>query len=297
MADAILNELLEDAVTRCAEFSEQSLELRAAVDELTGRAEDLERSVASRTDEVVRQLQTLAERLEAAEGALASASDQAKAGLDGLASRSSEVQGDVDGLLARTHAAVEELAARRLALAQSLEDEVEGAGEEVERFAARVRETADALDAGLEEAQAGLQRFGEAVDAAREDWTARREALESALADLEERAAEQVRTYVETVDGTLQSQTDALASVANDGLVAPHQQATAALDGLVESTVASLSAGADPLQDALRALAEVCREQQDALGSHTEGILRQVEDTMGLLERVAPAVQSADRLG
>jgi ABC-type transporter Mla subunit MlaD len=296
MSDAILNPLLEDAVTRCAEFSEQSLELRAAVDELTGRAEDLERNVVSRTDEVLRHLQSLAERLAAAEDALSSASEQAEAGLAGVATRASEVQGDAEAVLTRTHAAIEALSARRQALTEALEDEVAGAGEEVETFAAQAAAVGEALDAGLEEAQEGIQRFGDAVEAARQDWMGRRDALETALADLEERAADQVKAYVETVDELLQSQGTVLSAVANQGLVAPHQAATAALDGLVEGAVATIGSAGDPLQEALRALAEVCREQQEALGTQAEGILKQVEQTVGLLEQVAPVIQSTDRL-
>ncbi|MET0555199.1 MAG: hypothetical protein ABW221_19310 [Vicinamibacteria bacterium] len=296
MGDAILNPLLEDAVTRCTEFSEQSLELRAAVDELTGRAEDLEKNVVSRTDEVLRHLQSLAERLTAAEGALSSASDQAKAGMDALATRASEVRGDAEGLLTRTRTAIEELSARRQALAEALEDEAAGAGEEVETFAAQAAAVEAALDAGLEEAQEDIQRFGDAVEAARQDWAGRREALETALADLEERAADQVKAYVETVDELLQSQGAVLSAVANQGLVVPHQAATAALDELVEGAVATIESGGDPLQEALRALAEVCREQQEALGTQAEAILKQVEQTIGLLEQVAPVIQSTDRL-
>ena len=41
---------------------------------------------------------------------------------------------------------------------------------------------------------------------------------------------------------------------------------------------------------------EVCRDQQEALGQQADEILKQVEQTVGVLERVTPVVQSTDRL-
>jgi ABC-type transporter Mla subunit MlaD len=296
MSEAILNQLFEDAITRCTEFSEQSLELRAAVDELGGRAQELEGNVSSRTEDVLKHLQSLAERLEAAQDALSTAGDQAKAGLDALASRAGEVKSDAESLLSRIHAGIEELGARRQELADALESEVEGAGEEVEKFAEQADAVESALDAALDQAQATIERFGDAIEAAREEWVARRESVETALADLEERAAAQVREYVETVDEVLQSQGTVLSTLVNEGLVAPHQSAMEALEGLVKGAADGIKSDAEPLVQALRALGEVCRDQQEALGQQADEILKQVEQTVGVLERVTPVVQSTDRL-
>jgi chromosome segregation ATPase len=296
MSEAILNQLLEDAVTRCAEFSEQSLELRAAVDELGGRAQELEGNVSSRTEDVLKHLQSLAERLDAAQDALSTAGDQAKAGLDALASRAGEVKGDAETLLSRIHAGIEELSARRQALAEALESEVEGAGEEVEKFAEQAEAVESALDAALDQAQATIERFGDAIEAAREEWVARRESVETALADLEERAQAEVREYVETVDEVLQSQGSVLSAIVNEGLVGPHQSAIEALDAVVKGAADGMKSDAEPLVQALRALAEVCADQQEALGGQADEILKQVEQTVGVLERVTPVVQSTDRL-
>jgi chromosome segregation ATPase len=299
MADAIINERLEEAVTRCGELNDEMAETSAAVDAVIEHADELSGKIASEGDDAHRAFEEVASKLEQVEEQLEAAGTEARSKLEALGTAAEETKGKVGELLAKVHAEIEELQARETDLAGQLEGELEQTGTAAADMGEAVGTLQEHIGTHLEEAAAAVDEFGQAILAARNEWEEQKNALLDAVADLDESAAEQATACVAAVEALMEAQRVALVDdLANQSLLEAHNRAVAAVGAKLEEEVPQKVMDAlGPLRDAMSALGEMCDESGEGLEERSQQVLAKVQEAIGLMEQLVPRFESANRLG
>jgi ABC-type transporter Mla subunit MlaD len=297
---AELNEALEEAVHHCEELSQQVESANDVLDALADRAEDLTATVERETEEARDQMQDLAARLEEGEQALEAAGAEARSRFEGLATEAAHVKDDVAEMLSQVKQALESLGERQDELGEQLQSRTDEASQHVQDVAGPTGDAQEAIAERLARAGEALASFRESLESAREEWSERRASLLGALAGLEERARAQADAYAAEIEELLDNQrTDVLVQhLANDLLIARHNQSIAALGESFERKAPERSAQAQEiLSAALAALAQLATQEQTDTGAAATGIQERAARVADLVARIGPALQAAGALG
>lgn len=300
MAEAQLNELFEEAIGRCEELSDDAQAAGDAIEEMVDSAEDLADRLVSEAEEARQALQRLKSGLEQGEEGIEAAVDGAKSGLDGLASRAGEVQSAVGDAIARVKDGLAGLEALREELRGRLEQHGQDSAEDVEQLGQRVSQLQEQISTRLEEASQAVQELTEAVGTAREQWAERRDALMEAIDGLEKGSREATEKYAAEIEDILDSQrVEVLVrTLANEMLIGKHNEAIDALGQRFEEEVpGGLPDRLQPLAAALAELKDLCAQHQTALQQRAEDVRGRVDNAAEALQRIAPALESAQQVG
>lgn len=300
MAEAQLNELFEEAIGRCEELSDQADGAADSVEEMVDGAEELADRFASEAEETRRALQQLTTGLEHAEGTLAAAVDGAKSGLDGLVTHSAEVQSAVTDGLGRVKDGLGELDALREELRGRLEQRGQDAAADVEALGQKVAALQEALATRLEEASEAIQELSDAVTSAQEDWAGKRDALMEAIDGLEKDSRQATGKYAAEIADILDNQrVDVLVrTLANEMLIGSHNDAIEEVGQRIEEQIPDgLPDRLQPLAAAVAELKELCGQHKGALQQKAAEVRARVDKAAQSLERIAPALDSAQQVG
>ena len=297
--DSIINERLEEAVTRCGELNDEMGETSAAVEAVIEGADELSQKIDSEGGDAHRALAELAARLEQVEDRLEGAGESARGRLESLAAASEESRGAVERLLATVHAELDELRARETALGEGLGEHLDGAGSAATGMGEAIGALQERLAALVAQAADEVEAFGDAVLSARQEWDTRRRALMDALDALDEAAGEETAAATQAVEALLQSQREALVDdLANEGLLGSHNRALAAAGEAVEERLPETLADAmEPLRESMASLTELCGESRTDLDERRAQMMEKVEQALAFMERLVPAYVRTGRLG
>ena len=300
MAEAQLNELFEEAIGRCEELSDDAQTAADAIESMVDSAEQLADRVASEGQETQRALQQLSQGLEQAEEGVTGAIDGAKAGLDGLVSKASDVQSTVGEAVGRIKDALGELESLREELHGRLEQQGQDATEDVEQIAERLSTLQEGLSKRIEEASEAVKELSDAVTSAQEDWVEKRDALLEAIDGFEKDAQEATEKYATEIGDILDNQRIEVLvrKLANEMLIGKHNEAIEVLGQRFEEEVPdALPERLQPLAAAVTELKELCAQHQAALQEKAEEVRGRVDKAAAALERIAPALESAQQIG
>jgi len=299
MADAILNERLEEAVTRCGELNDEMAETTAAVEAVIAGAEELSQKVESEGDEAHQAFAEVTARLEQVEGQLEEAGADARSRLEALGDAAGETKGKVAELLAKVHAELEELQARQQEQSDGLEDQLEQSGTAATELGEAVGRLQERIGTHLEEAAEAVDEFGQAILAARNEWEDQKNALLDAVSELDDAAGERATACSAAVESLLQAQRAALVDeLANQSLLDAHNRAVETVGGKLEQEAPQkLTEALAPLRDAMTALGELCGESRDGLEERSQQVLSRVQEAIAVMERLVPGFEGTSRLG
>jgi chromosome segregation ATPase len=286
MADtAVINQLLQEAITRSVALAEQAQQTSGVVEELFHRAGSLAEALGEGGHAAHQRFQDLRAGLEAADDELEDRAMRARGGLEALPAKAAFVQGRVGDLLATIKHELSELKAKEDDLSVTLERQSEEAQADLEQLAGQTRKLQEVTEARLQEATEELESLHAAIAQAREDIHKAKGELLEAMDTLENAAREQVQRFVEGLGTTLTAHTTALFDLEHR-LKDAHNEAVVALrKKFAEEVVSRLSAAAAPLKESLDRLSALCAEEESAL----------IEECARLVERFDVAIASAGR--
>lgn len=297
--DSIINERLEEAVTRCGELNDEMAETTAAVEAVIDGAEELSQKIAGEGGDAHRALEELGARLAEVEDRMEAAGDGARGRLEGLAAAADESRGAVERLLETLHAELDELRARETALAESVGAHLDQSGAAATAMGEAVAALQERLAALVEQAADEVEAFGDAVLSARQEWDARRRALSDALDALDEAAGEETAAATRAVGALLESQRTALVEeLANDGLLGSHNRALAAAgEAFQQQLPGALADAMEPLRASMASLGELCGTSGEDLEERRAQVMAKVEEALAFMERLVPEYAATERLG
>lgn len=297
---AEMNELLEEAIERCGELSEDCTDAAANIDNLVERGGELADAIDSAGEETRQHLEDLTAKLDEAEDKLGEAGQEAKGSLDALVARAGELEGTVGELLEKVKSGLAELEAKEKEFDGRLEEQMDAAGEDVNQLGQRMSDLGETISKNLEAAGEAIQEFTDAVDTARQEWAEKKGLLLGAMDDVEDAVREQTGKYCEEIEELLDNErAEVLVQrLANEMLIAKHNAALDVLEQRFEQEPKDQAASAmEPLLDALQELERLCGEHEKALGEESAKIRDKVSEAVQIVEAVRPVLQSAERLG
>jgi ABC-type transporter Mla subunit MlaD len=293
---ALLNELLEEAVTRCLAFTEHSETMHEATDTCGNKVKALGDKVRDEAAEAHGLFADLAAKLREAEDHLGHADTKAGSELFALRQRVEAVESKVDALVSAVKSAASELHDSQTRIAHELEshdheidarfdnDQQKMHALEVD-MGQRLQTVHDALAAlqhSVEEAQHNLQTT----------TTHFFERLDHFTAD--------AHTHVQTLMEALRHQVDGAVQAfeaAGNEIVAEHNHVMDALrqefhehaPKEAETTFAEVKA-------AVEQLVGICHQKDGALAQAAGEISKQVQEVVDLTERLEPPLAEASRI-
>jgi DNA repair exonuclease SbcCD ATPase subunit len=226
--------------------------------------------------------------------------DGAKSGLDGLVTKAGEVQTAVGEAVTRIKEGLDALEALREELRGRLEQHGQEAADDVRALGERVSEVQEQLSTRIEEASQAVQELMSAVGTAREQWAERRDALMEAIAGLEKGSREATEKYAAEIEDILDNERIEVlvGALANEMLIGKHNEAIDALGRHFEEEVPDgFPDRLQPLGAAVAELKQLCAEHQAALHQRAEDVRGRVEKAAEALQRIAPALESAQQVG
>ena len=215
-------------------------------------------------------------------------------------SKASEVQSTVGEAVTRIKEALGELDALREELRGRLEQQSQDAGDDVEQLGERLSTLQEGLTTRIEEAAEAVKELTDAVTAAQEQWAERRDALMEAIDGLEKSSREATEKYASEIGDILDNQRiDVLVrTLANEMLIGKHNEAIDVLGQRFEEEVPdALPERLQPLAAAVAELKGLCAEHQSALQQKAEEVRGRVDKAAAALERITPALESAQQIG
>ncbi len=298
MAEVQINQLLDEAAGHCDLLSDKATETQGAVDDMVEKAEALSKRIEAELEDAQTALKGLEDKLNEAEDALEAATEGAKSGLEAVVTKAGEVEADVGELLTRVKSELDELEAKNTELEGQLAAQGDDVGEAFEGLAEQIGKLQETIGKEVEEATAAVQAFRDRLAEARDDWDAKKVEFITALDDLDEANHEQTALYADAVAKVLESQTDVLENLANEKLIASHNDAIEKMDdALVQETLDQVGATVASLQGAMEALATTCGEHESAVEGKSGQILEKIAEAVSLVERIRPILELASRLG
>jgi chromosome segregation ATPase len=287
----LLNELLEEAITRCAELTQGADTLHSTLQGLLQRAHDLDGTLASEAEDTHAVFQTVGARLEAAEDRLEEAVGTALGGMEDVRESAGTLRERVSALLETARAATAEMEAERERLAASLQQRTEEAAAAVQELTARVRQLEADAQADLEQAAAAVQEFRDAVEAARDTFETGKQGVVDALEGLEDYAREQTAAVIEAVNTGSQATSEMRVALANTMLKEHNQAVGVVLDRLADETSDHVEEALTPLAAALEELARLCADSEQPLRAPLDQALAKVQLALELAQRIRPVLE------
>ena len=261
----LLNQLLQEATDRCFELKDHATAAAEAVDGLRQKAVSARETLTEEGEEAQRALEEVVRVVEAAQGRLETASGNAQTNFEALAARAAEARDGVGQLLAQVKTSVTELEAREDDVSARLETAQSGVEQDYQALSQRVHELQAVADARLTEAASSITRFREAVDVARQEFGDAQTRFLQSVDQLEAAAWEETQACVAGVQTTLREAAESLVGMGNQILDAHNQAVVALRKKVAEEAVQKVVESLDPVSQAMAALGEDARTQDQAV--------------------------------
>jgi len=297
MAEALLNQLVEDAVSRCGEIADEAGEAASVVDQLGRHLEALKQRLTQEAAGTHRQFQELATRLEQLEGELESRREQAQAGLDALTESAEQARGAASEVLEKVRDGLDGLQSVREQLQATLDGRAQSTQEELNALGERIERTQSALQERLQAASAAIAGLREAVTGAGEELAGSKERMAAAMDSLQSDAKQEVEAYGAAVQEATSSMLQGLQDTANRMLRSHNQAVVALRKKFAEEAVERFEDAVEPLKATLVSLAELCAGEETALLDRSKEIMARAQQATALMEQVAPVLEHAAQLG
>ena len=233
---AVLNELLEEAITRCTDVTQQADTMREALQALTQRAHDLQAALASESESTHRAYQDAAARLQAAEAQMETVAGAALDGMQGLRGAAGVVRGRVSALLAAARQSAAAVEADKDRLAGQLESRTRVTVTALQELTARVAALQEEAHADLGQAAATIQAFRGATEEARAAFAAGQAQVMAALDGIDAFAREQTAAVKEAMNEGAQATSETIVALANLMLEAHNGAVAIVLDRVANET-------------------------------------------------------------
>lgn len=293
---AELNELLEEAATRCGALSDELSDTAAGVRAMADRATGLWDTASGRAEEARRRIRDLSTRLDAVEDGLEKARGEAVGHLDGLGARAVSVRDEVRGLLDQVRAGLDELETHRAEVQDDVDSRMQAAAEDFDQVSVRVRDVGQAVEARLQQGAQAIAELRAAVEAARAETLQRAQTWTEAADALEAAAQEQARRWTAALQGVLADQTTAMVDMANRMLTRHNEVMEELKQAFTADAATRLAATVEPLRERLERLGEVAESRRGDLSARAEESLQRVRAALPLLDELKAAFESSSRL-
>jgi ABC-type transporter Mla subunit MlaD len=292
----LINELLEEAISRALEVAKQADEAREAAADLLERAHALGGKVEADAEEAHGLFQDAVAKLDEAESRLEQASDRAEGPLDTLRSKVDEVQGKIDALVEAVKSGTSQLEERKTQIAGDLDEKVQAAQDELGEVSTKTDELQEDLDQRAEALSKAISDLGEALSAAGQGLEEARGRFNDSLEQLVNGAQTWVETYVDIVSASLQEATDTVVGCGNQ-MIAAHNTAVGILrTQFTEEAPKHVQDAMEPVKLALETLETLCGEQEGDLDQRAEAVLQKVREALRLAEAVQPVLAQSTRV-
>lgn len=284
MAD--LNELLEQATAQADGLAGEAARAQQSVDRVLRLAASVSDGIEAGGAEARRVLEVLSTRLLEGEQDLVRENGTALGALAGLRSAAAEVQGRVGRYLTLVHAQLAELRTEKDRVREQVQQQAEAAEGHVTRYAEHVKDVEVASRARLDAARQAVGSLRGLVEASRGAVYERREALGSALKQLEAAGRQRVEYMVQAYDALAATVQDQIGELQATLGTLTDQGIGGLARRLGRDTLESLRAAAEPLRDAIAELERFCEESRQGSGEQMDEITGHIEDVTGVLERL-----------
>ena len=292
----LLHELLEDAIARAGAFSGHAGEAIESVTALLDRFASLDKVLAFRGEEAHGRIQDLARRLQAAEDGIEASAHEAASRLDALEAPAADVRGRVAELVATIRSETSGLEALEAEVLDRVDGGIRSADEGFGALFDRLQGLHRKAQERSGDALSSIARFRHEVALAGSEFEADTGQLLAAMADLTGSVRTEARAYADHVAALLVSQTGLLVDMGNRMLTQHNETVVPLRRTLTEEAPAQLAAALQPVQEAVTALIDACRGHESALEGQAVEILQRVDDAVGIVARLTPLLQAAERL-
>jgi chromosome segregation ATPase len=296
MAMPLLNQLLEEAVTRCQELSQQAGETGDVADTVLDRSRQLGARVADEGRAALSRFQEVGRALEEAEDKLGAAEEAARRRLERVDARAEEARAEAAKLLDDVEGVRGELESARERTAADLEHQVEEAEERMAELARQIGELGQATQSQVAEALEDMTALGRTVAALRAALPEALLRLHGDLEGLEEAASQAVDQVLDAFEDSMQAHVDGFAELGQT-LAAEHNRSVQALvKAFTQDAVAELGDALEPLRRATAALEQLADSGGEAVVARTAEISAAVDVVGTLLGRIHPALAAVMQL-
>jgi len=289
----LLVELLEEATERANAFADEAREATESVGALIDRAGTVADSLAAEGEKAHGRFDRLAARLEGAEGELETAGRTARGQLDDLVGRAATVREEAEGLLSGINAEAEGLRTRKTEMLDLLDHQLASAGTDFASLSAQMDRIQAETEKGCAAAFKAVGDFRHAVALARDEFKLHRASVRDSMTEVRAAALDQARRCLEAVEALIVTQTGTLMDLGNRLLTEHNQTVVGTRKTLTEAaTLVTL----DPLIDGVQGLTKICNDHEQSVRERATAILTKAEEALVVVERMKPALSTAERL-
>ncbi|MET0556613.1 MAG: hypothetical protein ABW221_26480 [Vicinamibacteria bacterium] len=294
---ALMNELLEEGVTRSQELTDAADEALHGIDQVAESATELTRRLEDESRDAGQRMRDLAARLAEATGTLETARTRAEHGLEGVTTAAGALKAAAADLLARVRESLDLVETKAEEVDTALDADWTGAKQ---GFQETARSTVDAGEqVGLELEQIGqaLTALQAAVTTAHDEFDGKREAWSQALDALVSNADAQADGWTNALDALLERHGGAVVQLTN-GMIDLHNEAMEeARRRFVDQAPADLAAALQPVEDGLARLGQEAAQLSQDLGHEATSLEQRASDTLPELANLQAALDAAGHVG
>jgi len=292
----LLVDLLEEATERANAFADEAREAIEFVGALVDRAGSLAEGLAAEEEKAHGCFDRLTARLEGAEGELETSGRTVRGQLDDLVGRAATVREGAEGLFSSVDAEVERLKKRKTEMLDLLEHQLASAGTDFASLSAEMDRIQAETEKGCAVALKAVGDFRHEVALARDEFKHQRASLRDSMTEVRAAALEQGRRCLETVEALIVAQTGTLIELGNRLLTEHNQTVVPIRRTLAEDAPGGLPLTLEPLAEGVQALREICDGHAESVRERASPILTKAEEALVVVERIKPALNTAERL-
>ena len=290
MNTALMNQLLEEAVTRSRELSDAADEALRAIDGMATEAEELAQRVDTETAGARQHLRELVSRLERSEAALEAAGQQAEGAQDGLSGKSAELATEAAGLRDRVTKSLAELDARHDHIEADLTARMTTAHDDARELAESAHAAQTSVEEDLEQVDQALFDFRAAIDTARSEFEEKQRAWRTAANALETESYTHAGAWTGGLSDLLQRQSTVLVDAANSMIVEHNAAMDVVRSRFVEQAPKDLDEALAPLEVELGELGRSAASRAQALAADGARLAQWAETAVPVVEGLRAAL-------
>jgi chromosome segregation ATPase len=293
MAEAVINQLFEEGITRSRELSDAADEAMRAIDGMAEEAEELAERVDTEAAEARQHIRDLVGRLERSEGELEASGNQVEDALMNLSGASDDLAKGAVSLLERVRKSLAELDTSRDQVEENLTTRMSAAHDGAAELAARTQAAQTAAEEDVQQVAQAVADFRTAIDTLRAEFAQKLQTWGSAADDLEAEAYTHADTWTTGLSDLLERQSTALVEAANS-MVDEHNDA---MDGMrarfVEQAPQDLAEALAPLETELGALGQAAEDREQGLTAEAGQRAQWAEAAVPMVEGLRAALAAA----
>ena len=291
----LLNDLLEEAITRCHELGEESVEASQEAASLTQAAHDLKQETERHLQETRQRYEALERRMAEAEAERAEIGDEVSAALEKAREQAGEVEQHVADLLEAAGQSLHAMQEQRDRLRERFAERILETQQTVSRLLEQVEDLEAAAGQGVQQVHQACARLAQQVRETREQLQQSRSVWNYTAGrmrgDLHDAVAQLARRQVHTL-----SRHGARVDTVKRRLAEEHNKAVAALmEALTEDSLDEMGARLQPLFDAAERIEEDWGAATGALDDEYRAVAESVNEVADELGQAAVVVAGIQR--